>query len=221
MVARSLAISDRTRGHNLLAVTGSILHQRTAEITARETPCFAEINHAVMNVDLRPGKFLIAPLETEHCRGLWPDLHQADLANTADGRGIIIALNVNHGVGDVGRQARRLDFTIEHGANGCLERRSRLRSRCPDGYGLRQFRLVRGFCLRSHSTRHQIRRARLLRLNRTQGYLRLLSRQAGTLPKRGAIQLHWFLDARLFQDGKDFPRIASPEPYPTVPPRER
>src|SRR6185437_15745833 len=167
MVARSLAISDRTRGHNLLAVTGPILHQRTAEIAARETPCFAEINHAVMNVDLRPGKFLIAPLETEHRRGLWPDLHQANLANTADGGGIIVALDINNGVGDVGRQTRHLDFTIEHGANGCLERRSRFRFWCPNGYGLRQFRFVRGFRLRNHRTGYQIRRARVLRLNRS------------------------------------------------------
>jgi hypothetical protein len=63
---------------------GLVFHQGTAEIALRHAPRLAEVNHAVMDIDFWFCQFGQSALESQHRRGLGPDLHHADLADAAD-----------------------------------------------------------------------------------------------------------------------------------------
>src|SRR5260370_4198813 len=55
---------------------------------------------AVMNIGFRLCEILGAASKPQHRGGLRPDLHQANLADAADDRGVVIAFDVDDGVGD-------------------------------------------------------------------------------------------------------------------------
>jgi len=57
-----------------------------------------------MYIDLGPREFGKVPRKTQYERGLWPDLHEADLPRGAARSRVIAALNRRDGIGDVRRQ---------------------------------------------------------------------------------------------------------------------
>src|SRR5437868_15052544 len=96
MRARTSAVRAGERRHDLLAMTRTIFHQGPAEIAPGEAPRLTEIDHAVMNVDFGFCQFCRASREAEHGRRSRPHLHQTDLADAADRRGIIAAFDEYH-----------------------------------------------------------------------------------------------------------------------------
>ncbi len=88
----------------------TVFHQGAAEVAAREAPRLAQINHAIMNIDLWPRKLGEISSKTKSGGGLGPDLHEADFPNGADHSRVVAALDRNDGLGDLRGQPVHFGF---------------------------------------------------------------------------------------------------------------
>ena len=94
-----------------------IFHQGAAKVSACEMPCAAEIEDAVVDVDIGFCEFGIISPESEHRRGFGPHLHQTDLADAADGARVVAAFNEDNGLCDVGGQIGFGCFSFDDGSD--------------------------------------------------------------------------------------------------------
>src|SRR3954469_13726419 len=96
-----MTIDLRAWGHGLLVVTCSIFHQGAAKVPACEAPCATEVENAVVDVDIGLCELCVISPKSEHRCRFGPNLHEADLADGADGGRIVSAFNEDDGLRDV------------------------------------------------------------------------------------------------------------------------
>jgi len=97
------AVLDAEGAQVFRSMPGTVFHQRPAEVSIRQPPRLGEIAHPIAKVGAGLGQFCRGSLEPEPCGCLRSHLHQPDLADAADRRGIIPAFDPHYGV-DEGRR---------------------------------------------------------------------------------------------------------------------
>jgi len=98
-------------------MTRSIFHQGSAKVPACQAPCAAQVENAVVDVDVGLCELcVISPKSERRCR-FGPNLHEADLSDRADGARIVSAFNEDDGLGYVGGQIGLGRFSFDDFSN--------------------------------------------------------------------------------------------------------
>src|SRR3954454_7516955 len=99
-----MTIDLGARSHGLLVMTCSIFHQGAAKVPACQAPCAAQIENAIVDVDIGLCELCVMSPKSEHRCRFGSNLHEADLADGANGARIVSAFNEDDGLRDVGGQ---------------------------------------------------------------------------------------------------------------------
>ena len=108
------------------AMSGAVLHQGAAQVAIGQAPGLAQIGDPVVDIDFRLCEVSRAAPEPQHCRRPGPYLHQANLADASDNRGVVVAFDVHDRVGYIRRKSGFFNFLLDQGAHRCPERGPRL-----------------------------------------------------------------------------------------------
>jgi hypothetical protein len=95
-------------------MTGSIFHQGSAKVPACQAPCAAQIENALVDVDVGLRELCVMSPKSEHRCRFRPNLHEADLADCANGARIVSAFNEDDGLGYVGGQIGPGRFSFDN-----------------------------------------------------------------------------------------------------------
>jgi hypothetical protein len=84
---------------------GTVLHERPAKVSAGQAPRLGKVTYTITKVGLRLRQIGRCTPEAEQLGCLWSDLHQSDLADSANSSRIVPALNPHYRVNKGRRDA--------------------------------------------------------------------------------------------------------------------